>query len=201
MSALSKWKRGECYIGAEWNGWLVGPVSIHRDSDLLTQSNWEVSLKAIQAHSRDVEDNGESTEGVQVVTENHWAVGWVSWLAIHPSCVEAVAEAERIAEKLESYPVLDEMHWSELEFNDYCRNWQSFGHREFIQELERAELIEEGACDECAKEATREAFEALLPSGEYHDNGAPNISYAIDRAKRGGLSDEVCELLGLEFAR
>lgn len=197
MSALTEWKRGECYIGAEWNGWLVGPVSINRDSDLLTQSNWEVSLKAIQAHSREVEDNGETQDGVQVVTENHWAVGWVSWLAIHPGCVEAIAEAERIAEKLEGYPVLDDDALWQLEESEAMASWESCGKREFIQDLEKAALIEEGAMDDSESADVWELYRALIPSGEYWDDGGLNISLAVDYAKRHGLPDKECEALGL----
>ncbi|TXH40944.1 MAG: hypothetical protein E6Q97_38795 [Desulfurellales bacterium] len=62
-------------------------------------------------------------------------------------------------------------------------------------------MIEDSACDDCTPESTREAFELLIPSGEFHDGeGSPNIRYAIEQAKRGGLPDEVCALLGLEAA-
>lgn len=193
---LQKWTRPSCYIGAEWYGWYVF-LSQNRDSSLLEQSNFQCALESVKPLACDVATEDDAS-GVQVVRENHWACGWVEWIAIHESNKEAIAEAERLLESLEDYPVLDEMHWSQMEHNAYLEAWESFGHHDFIASLESFELIEKGACDECTKEATLEAFELLIPSGEYHSDGAPNIGLAIQNAKRGGLNDEVCAILNLE---
>jgi hypothetical protein len=193
---LPKWTRPPCYIGAEWHGWHVF-LSQNRDSSLLDKSNFQCALKAVEhlAYKVATEDG---LSGVQVVRENHWACGWVEWIAIHESNKEAIAEAERILERLEGYPVVDEHHWGNLEHDAYLEAWESLGHDDFIATLESFKLIEEGACDDCTKEATLEAFEALIPSGEYHSDGTPNIGLAIQNAKRGGLNDEVCAILNLE---
>jgi hypothetical protein len=57
----------------------------------------------------------EDGESVVVVRENHWAVGWVEWLAILPTATAAVEEASKIVSELENYPILDEDRWSEEE--------------------------------------------------------------------------------------
>lgn len=195
MNTLKRWTRPECYVGATWEGWFVF-LGQNRDSDCLTRSNFQCAFARLEAHATDLES--EDCKSVQIVSENHWAVGWVEWIAIHESNAPAVAEAGAMLKKLEGYPVLNEGHWSEMELNEYFEAWNSYGHREFVRELERAELIVEGALDDSTPEQTIELFEALIPSGEYHTDGVPNVEYAIDSAKRNGLPDAQCETLGLE---
>jgi len=193
---MKHWTRPSNYMGASWNGWLVF-LSRNRDSPLLENHNFETALAAVKPLAVDVPD--EDSAGVLVVSENHWAVGWVEWIAIHESNTAAIAAAEAIESRLENYPILDEMAYCNREADAYCEAWVSWGHREFVRELERAELIQDDACDDCTPDATREAFELLIPSGEFHGgDGSPNIRYAIERAKRDGLPDEACALLGLE---
>ena len=195
MNTLKRWKMPKCYVGATWEGWFVF-LWQNRDSDCLTRSNFQCAMERLKPLSTDLET--EEMPSVQIVSENHWAVGWVEWIAIHESNAPAVAEAEAMLEKLEGYPVLNETHWSEMEFNEYLEAWTDSGHDYFIKELERAELIVEGALDDSTPEQTIELFEALIPSGEYHEDGVPNVEYAIDNAKRNGLPDTQLSALGLE---
>ena len=185
----------KCYVGATWEGWFVF-LWQNRDSDCLTRSNFQCAMERLKPLSTDLET--EEMPSVQIVSENHWAVGWVEWIAIHESNAPAIAEAEAMLEKLENYPALNEDHWSKLEFDAFCEAWNSYGHREFVRELERAELIEEGCLDDSTPDQTIELFEALIPSGEYHTDGVPNVEYAIDNAKRNGLPDTQLSALGLE---
>jgi len=193
---LVAWKRPSNYIGADWNGWLVFFLSQNRDSDCLTRSNFQCAFERLKKHATDLES--EDCQSVQIVSENHFLVGWVEWIAIHESNKPAIEEACAIYERFENHPVVNESHWSEMEFNEYLEAWKSYGHREFIRELERAELIEEGCLDDSAPDQTVELFEALIPSGEYHTDGAPNVDYAIQNAKRNGLPDAQLSALGLE---
>ena len=75
-----------------------------------------------------------------VVHEGHWAVGWVEWIAIHESDAKALAAADEIASALEDYPVIDESHWSELEFNEACDYWESMGVRSRVEYCQRARI-------------------------------------------------------------
>jgi hypothetical protein len=192
---MNLWKHPECYAGATWNGWLVF-LSRNLDSSLLEQHNFDTALAVVKPLAIDVES--EDACGVQVVRENHFLCGWVEWIAIHQSNAAAIQAAELLEAKLECYPILAEMAFSTRDQEEYCRQWESWGHRDFIRELERAELIQEDACADCTPEATREAFELLNPCGDYHEDGKPVIRRSVDRAKRDGLSDDVCRLLGLE---
>ena len=193
---MKPWTRPPNYIGSTWNGWLVF-LSRNRDSSLLENHNFEVALATLKPLAVDVE--AEDLSSVQAVRENHFLCGWIEWIAIHSSSAAAIEAAELLEAKLENYPLLSEMEYSDKQHEAYCEAWKSYGHREFIRELERSELIEEGACDWVDPQDSQQAFEALIPSGEYYsEDGSPNIRLAIERAKRDGLSDEVCRLLGLE---
>jgi hypothetical protein len=112
---LKRWTRPDCYIGAEWPGYYHSPCGQHRDSDALYRSNFQTMLKLL----------GGESETVRVIHEGHWAVGWVEWIAIHESDEKALRIADEAAKDLEDYPVLDEMHWSELEMEDANETWKN----------------------------------------------------------------------------
>lgn len=121
-TTLTKWTRPSCYIGATWEGYYVAPVTRNRDSSDLENSNWDAQWKILKELQKDIPDCDEYSP--VVVSENHWACGWVEWVAIHESNVEAIREAERIAERLESYPVLDETDFSNREMESANQVWK-----------------------------------------------------------------------------
>lgn len=104
---LKAWKRQSNYMGKDWTGWLVAPCGRHRDSDSVERANWESQIERIP-----------ESETVQIVRERHWAVGWVEWLAIRPEDRAVVEAAERIAEEIEGYPVLDDDRLARIEVED-----------------------------------------------------------------------------------
>lgn len=108
---LKRWTMPDCYCGETWPDYFRAPVAIHRDSDCLTESNWHAQLAALGGEQTAEDD----TPLVCIVRESHWAVGWVEWLAIHETAGDALRIADNLAEKLDSYPVLDEDDWSERE--------------------------------------------------------------------------------------
>lgn len=101
---LTPWKHPPYYMGKDWTGWLVAPCGRSRDSDNAELSNWDAQLERIP-----------ESDTVKIVRENHWAVGWVEWLAIRPEDAAAVAEGEKIGDELEVYPLLDEDAYCQLE--------------------------------------------------------------------------------------
>jgi hypothetical protein len=113
---LERWTMPRDYFGAEWPEWYSSGVGRSRDSDCLEESNFHSMLAAL---------GGESAT-VQVVRENHWAVGWVEWIAIHESDEQSLREADRRRERLEDYPVLDEDDWSHREFEECERVWSDY---------------------------------------------------------------------------
>lgn len=93
------------------NKWLV-VMTRNRDSDILTESNWNCALERL----------GGESETVEIFRFGHWACGW--WEAM---CVIEGSESEAIGQEIEedikSYPVLDEDDLSEREMEEANRVW------------------------------------------------------------------------------
>ena len=180
---LSRWELPGSYAGAHWDGYYRAPVGRNRDSDLPTQSNWDQQWDALKAFRADVPD----ADGVSpvAVCENHWAVGWVEWVAIHESNGPALREADRLAARVERYPVLNEEDRSNREWEDYEKGWGSYGFDGFIREIRdtfKLSLSTYWAMEEFDQDATREFFESLLPSGEYFTPDSDGVSIRTDSA-------------------
>lgn len=117
--AIERWTRPDNF--AAWNdSWVYSDkcfvfLGRHRDSDLLTESNFECGLAAI----------GGESDTVQIVREGHWAVGWVEWIAIHESDSKALEIADDILCALSDYPVVNEDHFSGLEWNAAQESWET----------------------------------------------------------------------------
>jgi len=121
-TTLTPWRHPDFYLGENWNGWFCSPVGVHRDSGPLDRSNWQAQRESLLAlaqwHPASEDEHGEDWQDVIEVTESHWAVGWVSWIAIHPSNLGAIEEAERIQRRLADYPILDEDAYGELRWDE-----------------------------------------------------------------------------------
>ena len=92
-----------------WQGVAIGPVGHHRDSDALGRSNWAVVYA-------DLYDRFGSD--VDEVSFGHWAVGWVAELAWNVGNAELADAVEAWESALADYPVADDEHFSELEWED-----------------------------------------------------------------------------------
>ena len=138
LRAILPWKRPDSWAGKPWDGWFVGLIRT-RDSDTLTRSNFEVFLKALRELPEVLVDDTDNAAAsyrtereywtevntVMIVSESHWACGWIDWIAIHPSNEAAMKLADEMLCSLEDYPVLDDDHWGELEENEINEWWQS----------------------------------------------------------------------------
>jgi hypothetical protein len=129
MKSLEKWTRPDSYMGAEWPEYFVF-LGQHRDSDSLSRSNFICGLEKI----------GGESDTVHIVHESHWAVGWVEWIAIHESDSQALEKANEIMRRLDGYPVVNEDHWSELEWNEACEYWERLSVRDRAEYCQRAGL-------------------------------------------------------------
>jgi hypothetical protein len=96
-------------------GWSIA-LTVHRDSEALDRSNWEVITADILA----IPTDGDPADGLPdaaIESASHFLVGWVDYLLVRPG-----SSAERRAlewrEKLDNYPVADEDHYYELEWNE-----------------------------------------------------------------------------------
>lgn len=114
---LDEWTMPDSYFGATWEGYYVF-LGQNRDSDCLEQSNFRSALRMIGGES-------ETEDGVQVVRESHWAVGWVEWIAIPFGPTKALLAACKVMEDLESYPVVDDDDFCELETEEADKVWKT----------------------------------------------------------------------------
>lgn len=105
---------GDLPLGETWGF----TFSVHRDSDRLERSNWEViSTDLLKKHPNTVE----------IVHCGHWAVGWLDHLAVkmidqNGRITRAGIDILDWLEKLSDYPVADEDHYSELEYTENYDN-------------------------------------------------------------------------------
>lgn len=113
---LKRWEVPSNYFGEVWPDYFVF-LSRHRDSDELTESNFRVAMQKLESLPY---FDGESRLEVR---ENHWAVGWVEWIAIHADDTDALKAADEMAAALENYPVLDEEDFSSLEQENAEKLW------------------------------------------------------------------------------
>lgn len=97
---------------AENHAWLgVGIIATqHRDSDVMDKSNWDVILTDLNEKF--------ANNFWDVARLNHWAVGWVEFITYNTANSMLEEYTEEIRAKLEDYPVLDEMKYSEMEWNE-----------------------------------------------------------------------------------
>lgn len=130
LEHLRRWMKPTCYAGAQWPDYYSAGVGKSRESDALERANFDAMLTALGGEQTDKEREDQNDEGtalslVRVVRENHWAVGWVEWIAIHESAEAQLAIADQIQGRLENYPVIDEQLWSEYEQMDADETWRN----------------------------------------------------------------------------
>src|ERR1051326_6372873 len=101
----------------------------NRDSNSLTRSNFESALKKL----------GGESDNVEVFRFGHWACGWWEALAVKRGTPEHKI-AEDIAAKLEDYPVVAELHWSELEWEEASDYWASLRVSERFELCKRFDI-------------------------------------------------------------
>lgn len=133
---LELWELPSHYFGAMWDNWYVF-LFRNRDSSIMETMNFDIAFEQLKTVFNS-ELSIVGLESVQIVRENHWAVGWIEWIAIHSSDIEALKVADKINKKLESYPCLDDDKLSELEMNEANKVWKDCYNVE-----ERLEYIRE----------------------------------------------------------
>jgi hypothetical protein len=119
---------GANYIGQTPDShWLV-LLGRNRDSDILTNTNWDVAIERL---------GGVDNENVYIESMGHWLCGWVEYLCVSENAPkELIDEAQEIEDSLESYPVLDDERLSEAEQTEADRLW-----KDWYSPAERVEYI------------------------------------------------------------
>ncbi len=109
---------------------LVLPCAQNRDSGCLDRSNFEVALKEL----------GGESEDVQVHRFGHWGPGWFEIILVNPANEEKARIAEEIEASLENYSILDEFHYSELEFETASNYWSHCSIQERVEWCQRYDV-------------------------------------------------------------
>ena len=117
---LQLWTYPSSYFGATWEDYYVY-LGQHRHSDSVTRSNFTRAKELLEDLPDDPPDEDKTSRFV--VAENHWAVGWVEWIAIHKDDQTAIDHCEEMLESLENYPLIDDEHHSMLEWNEASDYW------------------------------------------------------------------------------
>jgi hypothetical protein len=118
---LTRWTMPKNYFGDTWADYYGSGVGQSRDSDALERSNFAAMLAMLGGEAI----AGPDTYLVAVVHENHWAVGWVEWIAIHKSNPDMLAIADKTMASLEDYPIIDEDLYSEYESDECDETWSN----------------------------------------------------------------------------
>lgn len=87
--------------------WLVAPCRRNRDSDALQRANFDSQMKSLEGCEADFE----------VCSFGHWACGWYEIVVVRPD-THAAHVAVDLEDALEQYPALNEMLWSQYEYED-----------------------------------------------------------------------------------
>ena len=132
---------------------------------------------------------GDDASSPVIVRESHFLVGWVEWVAIHPSNVEAVKAAEEIEACLDRHPVLDDVAFSALERDEYQTAWDNYGKRDFARLIESAWGLPRFSADILVDAPSlQEAYEAGIPSGDYQELDSRRLEYSVDRLTRDAIA-------------
>lgn len=132
--SIERWTRPSNFVAWD-DDWQYSKaafvfLSRTRDSDILTESNFDCGLNVI----------GGESDTIKIVRESHWACGWIEWIAIHESDEKALSEADEILCALSDYPILDESDFSEREWNAAQEYWAELPLSERVDLCRKAGL-------------------------------------------------------------
>lgn len=128
---VKEWKYPDSYFGATWEGWYSAGFGQSRDSDAPEASNFQTAYDTLKplatglsVETQDIPGGLDGDSSIQIVRENHWAVGWVEWIAIHSSNGTALDKARELCGRANDYPVLDDEDMSRREDEDCEQTWR-----------------------------------------------------------------------------
>lgn len=147
VSNPSGWDSYANYTGETPSHDLLVVMTRTRNSDILTESNWQVALDRL----------GGESNAVVIHRFGHWACGWWEALCVQ-SGTESEKQGEQIAGRVKNYPILDEDDFSMREMDEANRVW-----KDCYSPRERIRYIRENG------EAKFRSYAALLSCvrGEY----------------------------------
>lgn len=135
---ISAFDSFENYGGPDFSReWYMAPVMNQRDAGPLQRSNFDVVWKDLEQYATDIiDEDGDEVSSVEIHRFGHWAWGWHELILIHHTNDAALKAADEWAAALEEYPVADEMHYSELEWDEMCETWNYLSMADRIDMLQ-----------------------------------------------------------------
>jgi hypothetical protein len=133
--SMELWVYPGSYIGPDYSEFYC-VLGQHRDSDVLTRSNYIRAKEMLEAVVKKLGDAAWKDDEclLQESSASHWAVGWVEGLLVHKDAPEELLrEADEIVAALQDYPVLDESHFSDMEYEEMCAAWENMNLRDRIE--------------------------------------------------------------------
>lgn len=129
-----RYKRPANYLGPDWDDYYA-VANQSRDSDALERANFRAWVQDMESCFELYYDEDTSPPDIDdvfhIIRDSHWAVGWVETLYVNQDAPEEMLDQVRgNLEQLESYSVLDEDLWSEIEREDEEEALENWGFRE-----------------------------------------------------------------------
>jgi hypothetical protein len=112
------------YMLDEQQDWYVVPVSRTRDSGPLEESNFASAIEML---------GGECEDVMEIHRFGHWGPGWFEIIIVNPENENVMKAAMEIEASLAAYPVLDDMDFSEREWDEMFETWEQMGLPERIE--------------------------------------------------------------------
>jgi hypothetical protein len=127
MKAYRDWKPSENDISGlnapDKQDWLVAPVILTRDSQILEESNYHTLRKQLDAANSD---------DWAAMEFGHWACGWFKIIVVRPGS-SAAQIAQDAEQKLQDYPILNEDDFSNREWEYAHERWEQTSLKERIK--------------------------------------------------------------------
>lgn len=159
---LPVWEHPRDYGGFSPDGDFI-IYSRSRDSSILENCNYEGILEELQKIN---EENEGDSEAVYDFRAGHWAVGWVEYIIVAQNAPEAVQKrAYEILAALSDYPVLDEMEYSQHQYDAICEYWENLDLSWRIYECQKADISIFAARHDGIP---REVFDEFSQNGEFN---------------------------------
>jgi hypothetical protein len=95
-----------------------------RDACILTNCNFQVAKEALEA--LDMHDDWD------IPCFNHWLCGWYELIVVKPD-TPAHKLMQELEEAMDRYPILDELRYSQLQFEAVCDYWEKLTIRERME--------------------------------------------------------------------
>ena len=126
-----RWETPEYYGGFNPIGDIV-VYSQNRDSLILEQSNYEQIFKHLKETIKNLDspayiegDERSEFDWVYDFRAGHWACGWVEYILVRKDAPQSVIDAAiEVISSIEDYPVFDEMHYFEMQWDATETFWQ-----------------------------------------------------------------------------